>query len=61
MISLIITLAIVGVIVWAIHTYIPMPPAFKTAIYIIAVVCVVFYVLSAFGLLNRDIPVPQLR
>lgn len=61
MISLIITIAVVGLLVWAIVTYVPMPPAFKTAIIIVAVLCLVIYILSAFGLLSRDIPVPQIR
>ncbi len=62
MIELIVTLAIVGLIVWAVVTYIPMPVAFRNAIIIVAVVCVVVFVLRAFGLWGgSDIPVPNLR
>lgn len=63
MISLIVTVAIVGLIVWAIVTYIPMPPGFKNAIIVIAVICVLLFVLQAFGLLNgvKDVPVPRLN
>lgn len=57
MISLILTLAIVGLIVWAIVTYIPMPPVFKTAILVIAVVCVILYLIQVFGF--TDIPLPR--
>lgn len=62
MISLIVAIAVVGLIVWALTTYVPMPPAFKTAIVVIAVVCLVLFVLQAFGLLVgvHDVPVPQL-
>jgi predicted membrane channel-forming protein YqfA (hemolysin III family) len=60
MIALIVTLAVVGLLVWLITTYIPMPPLFKTAIYIVAAICVIFYILRVFGLLNRDIAVPRL-
>ena len=50
MIALIVTIALVGLIVWAVTTLIPMPPQFKTAIMVIAVVFLVLYVLSALGL-----------
>jgi hypothetical protein len=59
MISLILTLALIGVVVWAITTYIPMPPVFKTAITIIAVVFVILYLMRVLGI--GDIPVPRLR
>ena len=64
MISLLVTIAVVGLIVWAI-TLIPMPQAFKTAIIVIAIICVVLYVLQVLGLWGgsamHDIPVPRLR
>lgn len=59
MLSLIITLALLGLIVWAITTYIPMPPVFKTVIYIVAAVCLIMLLMRAFGVV--DIPVPQIR
>lgn len=64
MIGLIITLAILGLIVWLVVTFIPMPDGWKKAISIIALVCAIFYVLSVFGVWNgsvHDVPVPQLR
>lgn len=62
MISLIITIAVLGLIVWAITTYVPMPNGFKQAIYVIAVICLVIFVLNAFGIWHiQDAPVPQLR
>lgn len=54
MISLIIAIAIIGFIVWAVITYIPMPALFKNAIVVIAVVLVLLYVLRALGF--QDIP-----
>ena len=48
--SLIILIAVAGLVVWGITTLIPMPPQFKTAIYVVTVVALVLYVLSAFGL-----------
>ncbi len=64
MIELIVTIAILGLIVWAITTLIPMPENFKKAIYIIALVCLLIFVLRAFGIVGpvvHDISVPQLR
>lgn len=59
MISLIITLAVVGLITWLIITYIPMPPVFKQVILVVVAICVIIFVLNAFGIIGRDIPVPQ--
>jgi hypothetical protein len=62
MISLIITIAIVGLIVWAICTLVPMPAPFKKAIVVFAIICVVIYLLSALGLWHpHDMPVPNLN
>lgn len=48
-IVLLLMLALLGVITWAIVTYIPMPAGIRTLIIIVAVVAGVLYVLSAFG------------
>lgn len=52
LISLIIVLAVVGVIVWAITTYIPMDAGFKKLIFVVAIVASILYVLAAFGVLS---------
>jgi hypothetical protein len=54
MIELIIVIALAGLVVWGITTLIPMPAPFQKAIYVIAVVCLVIYVLSFFGLVGDD-------
>lgn len=59
MIHLILFLAIVGVIVYFITTYIPMPAPFKTAIYIIVAICVIYYLLQVFNI--GDLPLPGMR
>lgn len=61
MISLLITIALIGLLVWALITFVPMPDKFKTAIIVVAIVCVIIYVLSAMGATPRDVPVPQVR
>ena len=63
MISLVITLIVVGVLLWLVNTYIPMDGKIKQILNIIVVICVVVWLLSAFGVLGHsgDIQVPQVR
>ena len=46
---LLLMFALVGFGVYLITTYIPMPPIFATAIQIIAVVAVIFYLITRFA------------
>lgn len=61
MIAVILTLALVGLLLYLIERFIPMSEPFKTGIRIVAGVCVLFYLVSVFGLLDHDIPVPRLH
>jgi hypothetical protein len=63
MISLVITLIVVGVLLWLVNTYIPLDGKIKQILNIVVVICVVIWLLSAFGVLNHsnDIHVPQLH
>ena len=56
MISLVITLALVGFVVWAVTTYVPMPEAFRKAIVVVVVVLLVLYLIQVLGL---DVPLPR--
>lgn len=58
--GLIITIALVGLLIWAITTLVPMPDNFKKAIYVISIVFLVFYVLNAIGVLG-SIPNPRIN
>jgi len=58
MIELILTLALVGFLVYLIVTYIPMPEPFKTGLIVLAVIFVILYLVRLFGL---DIPLPRAR
>lgn len=49
--GLIIVIALCGLLVWAVTELIPMPQPFKKAIYVVAVVFLVLYVLQVFGVL----------
>jgi hypothetical protein len=63
MISLVLTLIVVGVLLWLVNTYIPMDSKIKKILNAVVVICVVLWLLYAFGILGRsgDIQVPQLR
>jgi hypothetical protein len=63
MISLVITLIAVGVLLWLVNTYIPMDGKIKRILNAVVVICVVVWLLSAFGVLGHsgDIQVPQLK
>jgi len=56
MVSLILGIALVGVLIYMLETYVPMPAPFKIAIRVIVVVCLVLYLVRVFGL---DIPMPR--
>lgn len=49
MLHLLLFIAVVGVIVWAINSFIPMPDGFKRVIYAVGIVIVVLAALAAFG------------
>ena len=59
MIQLILTIALLGLVVWLVTTYIPMPAPFKTIIYVIAVVILLLYLIQVFGFV--DMPIPHYR
>ena len=63
LISLVVTLIVVGVLLWLINAYIPMDGKIKKILNVVVVICVVLWLLSVFGVIGHtgDIRVPQLR
>lgn len=63
LISLIITLIVVGLLLWLVNSYIPMDAKIKNILNVVVVICVVVWLLSAFGVIGRagSIRVPQLH
>ena len=59
MIGLLIVLVIVGVCLYLVENFVPMDPTIKTVIRIVVVLCVVLYLLQAFGIV--DMPIPRAR
>ena len=63
MLNLVITLIVIGVLMWLVNTYIPLDPTIKRIINIVVVVCVVLWLLAVFGVLGAisGVGVPRLR
>jgi len=63
LIHLAITLIVIGVLLWLVNTYIPMDGKIKKILNVVVVVCVVVWLLFAFGILHNsgDIRVPRIE
>lgn len=51
--TIVVTLIVVGVLLWLVNTYIPMDAKIKQVLNIVVVVAVVLWVLRAFGLFGN--------
>ena len=62
LISVALTLIVVGVLLWLVNAYIPMDGKIKKILNIVVVICVVVWLLFAFGILDHtsDIRVPRI-
>jgi uncharacterized membrane protein YvlD (DUF360 family) len=49
MLGIIITIVVAGVLLWLVTTYVPMDPNIKKLLVAVVVICLVLYVLNAFG------------
>jgi bacteriorhodopsin len=63
LISVVVTLIVVGVLLWLVNNYIPMDGKIKQILNIVVVICVVIWLLYAFGIINHagDIKVPRIQ
>ena len=63
LISLVVTLIVVGVLLWLVNTYIPMDGKIKQILNAVVVICVVIWLLYAFGVIGRagEIRVPRVQ
>ena len=50
--GLVVTLVVVGVVLWLINTYIPMDQKIKTILNVVVVIVVVVWLLQAFGVVG---------
>jgi hypothetical protein len=58
LVQLVITLVVVGVILWLINSYIPMQSTIKAILNAVVIIVVVIWLLSVFGLIG---PISQFR
>ena len=63
LITLLITLIVVGILLWVINAYIPMDSKIKKIINIVVVIIVILWLLGIFGILPNigNIQVPRVR
>jgi hypothetical protein len=62
LVDLVITLIVVGLVMWLINTYIPMAGAIKSLLNIVVFIVVLIWVLQVFGLVGAiPIRIPRLR
>jgi hypothetical protein len=63
LITLVITLIVVGVLLWLVETYIPMDATLKTIIRVVVIIAVVLWLFNVLGVLPMatTVQVPRLR
>ena len=63
LISVVVTLIVIGVLLWLVNTYVPMDGKIKKILNVVVVICVVVWLLYAFGIISRagDIRVPRIQ
>lgn len=52
LLNLVITLVVVGVLLWLINAYIPMEPTIKKILNVVVIIVVILWLLSAFGVIG---------
>ena len=58
MLSVVITLIVIGILLWLVNAYIPMDAKIKNILNIVVVICVVLWLLSVFGVFDYVSSVP---
>jgi hypothetical protein len=63
MLQVIVVLIIVGILLWAVNTFIPMDEKIKKILNVVTIILVVIYLLNIFGVfgLVHDSPVPKIH
>jgi hypothetical protein len=61
--TVLVTLIVVGVVLWLINTYIPMQSTIKSILNVVIVIIVVLWLLNGFGIINGsgDIHLPVVK
>lgn len=61
MIGVVLTLVVIGVLLYLLDSYVPMDARIKQLIYVVVIICVIFWLINVFGLLSYDVPIPRLH
>jgi len=63
LVNVVLTLIVVGVLLWLINTYIPMQSTIKSIINIVVVIAVVLWLLYGFGIISSggDVHMPVVK
>jgi predicted membrane protein len=63
LLNVVLTLVVVGVILWAINTYIPMQSTIKSIINLVVVIAVILWLLYGFGIISGsgDVHMPVIK
>jgi len=63
LITLVITLIVVGVLLWLLEAYVPMDATIKRIIHIVVIIAVVLWLLNVFGVFGslNNVQVPRMR
>jgi 1-acyl-sn-glycerol-3-phosphate acyltransferase len=63
LLTIVVTLIVVGVLLWLINTYIPMQGTIKKILNAVVVIAVVIWLLYAFGIVGHhgDVRLPDVR
>ena len=62
LVGLVLTLVLIGVLLWLINTYVPMDAKIKNIMNIVVLIVVILWLLNVFGVLGAiNTPVPRVR
>jgi hypothetical protein len=63
LLSVALTLIVVGVLLWLVNSYIPMQGTIKSILNIVVVICVVIWLLHVFGIISggHEVTVPKVE
>ena len=56
-ISIIVTIVVIGVIMWLVNTYIPMPAPIRNVLMVVVVLLLCLWLLNIFGVMSYTLPV----
>lgn len=56
--TIVLTLIVIGVLLWLVNTYIPMAGSIKTILNIVVVIAVILWLLAIFGVINVGTVLP---